>query len=293
MRVDIGVACSGAQTHNWWLPIMGQLLAERDNGINIGEIIAVSSAIPDFNKNAAVGSLPFWKEEEKKRADLTDANRMEISGRFLEGSADYLFFLDDDTVHPPGTLTHLLSLGRDFVAGLYFNPRPPFNPIAYYRNENGTYHPLYGYAPGTLVQVDSVGMGCTLIHRSVFEKIMEAHTVFQRSNGSMFPVWNERISEQWLAGLGEEKLYLNRENGEASYVLPATRIEVSPNDNRNFPFFAMEYGRTEDHHFCELAAHVGIRPWVDTNVKCSHWKYQGTTYADYKRYIDENRDKSS
>lgn len=282
MRVDIGVACSGFQTHNWWLPLMGSILSEARAGVEIGEFYAISSALPDHNKNHTVSSSPFWKSEEKRRADLTDANRTAITRRFLDGASDWLFFVDDDTVHPKGTLTHLLSLGKDFVGGLYFNPKSPYNPIAYLRYENGMYHPIYGFAPGTLIQVDSIGMGCTLVHRSVFERIQQAHTVFQRPNGSLAAVHNSAVIEG------------DHADGPFEFVKHGylhTRVEKveGEDDNRPFPFWALEFGRTEDHHFCELAARVGVRPWVDTNIRCEHWKMQSRGWGDYREAVNGNQ----
>ncbi len=277
--VDIGVACSGSQIPEWWAAVMIMMLhTERTGVAKIGSVRSVKSALVDSNKNNVIGTI-------KRRWSLTDANRDEIiNNGFMKGGADYIFWLDDDTAPPVEGLARLLSSGRDFIAGLYFLPSSPYNPIAYKRTEEtGLYEPIYFYPKGALIEVDSVGMGCTLIHRSVYEKIAEEHTVFMRlSNGSIFPVHNSHIEQPAVKVIKKRTKPFVRRGVYHEQV-----ITLPEDDDRNFPYYLMEHGRTEDHYFCELAANVGIKPWLDTTVMCSHWKYGATTVKDYDNEIEK------
>jgi len=287
-KVDIGIACSGAQSPAWWSSVFSNLIQEiRAGGWELGQVLTISSALPDHNKNHAVGGA-IANVEEKRRNQLTDANRAVLSNRFLTGSesgwrADWLMQIDDDTVPPEMAVTDLLNLQKDFAAGVYFNANPPYNPIAYVRDQSGVgYQAVYDYPAGMLTQVDSVGMGCTLIHRSVFERIQDGHTLFQRPNGTLVPVLSSkvhRISPMFGRGMSKENSFV------ADEWYCERLSKPSADDNRPWPFYAMEYGRTEDHWFCELAAAVGVRPWLDTTILCNHIKSKGTEYADYQREI--------
>ena len=285
-RVDIGIACSAHQSPNWWAPIFSNLFREQQRGTwELGQIFAVQSAMPDFNKNNTVGGVLSGT---KGRDDKTDVNRNRISGYFLEGGesgakADWIFWIDDDTVFPDGAISHFLRMDKDFVAGLYFNTNPPYNPIAYKRLDNGGYLHLWDYAPGSVFQVDAVGMGCTLIHRSVYERILAEHEVYLRPNGSMFPIHRSLLYKNDVVEFPEDypKGYVVGNH----LVQEVTKLDPESKQLQLFPFYQMEHGRTEDMHFCELAYSVGVRPWVDTSIVCEHWKHACKTFEDYRKEV--------
>lgn len=266
-KVDIGVACSSYQHSTWWGPLLYNLLSENGHTIDITHVFNVSAALPDAAKNANIG---------KNRNKLTDANRTEIVKGFMNSEAEWLFQLDDDVVFPKGTIGRLIRQGRDFIAGLYFHPKLK-TPIAYYRKPDGLYDVLKGYPDGSMIQVDAVGMGCTLIHKSVFERILDAYVVYERPDGSLFPILKKNV-------IGAQPKEPERKETRVRYGVLEMPV-VPQSDDREFPFFLMEYGRTEDLHFCELAGAIGIRPWIDTSLTCSHFKVTPTTVKDYKEAL--------
>lgn len=275
--VDIAIACSSHQIPDWWAAVMGMILfTDRSGIVEVGQIRTATGALPDSKKNNVLGVL-------KRRWSLTDANRNKIINTgFLKGEADWVFWIDDDTVPPVNAIDTLVQKGHEFIAGLYFLPGKPYNPIAYRRQENGLYEPVYNYAKGGLFQIDSVGMGCTLIHRSVYQKIKDEHEVFIRNNGSLFPVHKSKVLNPVYKEHKKRKEPYVRAGVYHEQVIPQEK-----EDDRNFPFYLLEHGRTEDHHFCELAASVGVKPYLDTTVTCEHYKHKATTVEDYDNEIEK------
>jgi hypothetical protein len=270
--VDIGVAANIYQSNRWWPKVMSLILSEERFGdIEIGGIRAVSSAVTDANRNAVIGN-------NIRRLSLTDSNRKEVVHGFLDGKAEYLFWLDDDTAPPQLSITKLYRSGHELISGLYFSQGDTHEPVAHFKNEIGRYIAIVGYSSGNVMQVDSIGMGCCLIHRSVFERIMEGHELFRRYNGVVVLIQKSQIrgdSEQY------ERFEPYVENG--IYHEPYMKTELQ--EGERYPFYAFENGRTEDLYFCELADHVGIKPWVDTSVVCEHIKLGTITEADYSAIL--------
>ena len=270
--VDIGVACNINQTWQWWTTVMLMLLSEEKHGnIEIGSIRTVGSAVPDHNKNNIIG-------DSVRRSRLTDYNRQEVTKGFLSGNADWIFWMDDDTAPPLNAITGLLHSGHDFVGGAYFMTAEPYHPIAYKKMpDSGLYAPVYNYPDGALMEVDSIGFGCTLVHRRVYEAVREGHSVFERHNGALLVVPNDMVTGE----VGNKFFEPYVKDGIYYESIKAK----SSDDDRQFPYYQLEHGRTEDHYFCELAAHVGIKPWLDTTVICTHYKTLATTKDNYTEFL--------
>lgn len=276
-KVAFAVACNKWQTREWWLAFQSAIVAaERDPEIDFVDVYVNNSASPDFNKNGIVAEAV-----ESRRPELTDASRNAIMSNVEQDSkADYIYWWDDDTVHPPGTLRKLLDLHVPFAAGVYFTKQIPYVPIAYFINPNGTYRSMLNYRRGELVEVDFTGMGCALIHRDVYRDIRVAHSVFKNSRGGYFVVENSKVHSE-KAKLGEVGHVYGDLMVEQAIPVPEKEAAAS---RLHFPFYGMEVTRTEDIWFCQLAANVGVKPLIDTDVNCGHLGEFPITRANFKRY---------
>jgi len=166
------------------------------------------------------------------------------------------------------------------AAGIYYSRSAPYNPIAYQRRPNGLYVALSRFERGEIVYVDSVGMGCTLIQRRVFETIQEQYRVYRRvANGTLAPVHRDdaRPGEPAEAGAVMESS-LTR-----GYLVEPIAGPVEP---EQWPFFGFEHGRTEDHYFCEMAVRCGFRIAVDTALECQHVGAEARERDDFRRVMD-------
>ena len=109
----------------------------------------------------------------------------EARNKLVERSkADYIFFMDSDSVVTPSDLKQLVADDKDIVSGVYFLRGMPYHPVIYESHFNGGYKFLRDVGTG-LERIDGCGMGCCLIKRRVFEKIRKPWFEFNHlGNGS-------------------------------------------------------------------------------------------------------------
>lgn len=90
----------------------------------------------------------------------------------LESGSDYLFFLDSDVMPPADAVLRLLRWNLPLVSGMYCRRSPPHTlPVMMRGGQWVTDLPSDPNNP--LTEVELVGAGCLLIHRSVFEKMRQ------------------------------------------------------------------------------------------------------------------------
>jgi hypothetical protein len=208
----------------------------------------------------------------------TDHNRNLIVDDFLKTEAEWLFWIDADTVVPVGAINRLIATGKTLVSGLYYGKNDPHPPIAYY-SHNGAYKPIdkgVRWEKGEILPVDAAGMGCMLTHRSVFEDIKNNHTVLQANGGGLTVVENKNI-------IGEiTNTIRHKDDGKVIGGKLQVRLIPPTLENLKFPYFALEHGRTEDLWFFELASHVEHKCYLDTSVECGHLRPVAFTGAEYR-----------
>lgn len=252
-KVALGVPFYQTVPPEWWVQLV--------------EHAALIGKQHDFKGILAVGAM------------TADASRNIIVNDFLKTDAEWLLWIDSDTVVPIGALDRMLAVGKTLVSGVYYAKNEPHMPIAYYFY-NGAFAPidkLSRWEKGEILPIDAAGMGCMLTHRSVYEDILANFSLFQSSNaGGLYPIHNNSI-------IGEVKADEKHEHdGKVYRGQLRTRLVPVTMSNVQFPFFQIEHNRTEDIFFFNLTRQVGHKPWLDTSVECAHLTYKGYTGEDYR-----------
>jgi len=97
---------------------------------------------------------------------------------FLKTEREYCMFIDSDEVFPrDDVIMRLLEHDKDIVSGLYFNRKPPYQPVILFeqvvdgRVSLGFEYMDESYPKDSLIEVDGCGTGLLLIKRRVLEVI--------------------------------------------------------------------------------------------------------------------------
>jgi len=88
--------------------------------------------------------------------------------------ATHILFIDDDMSFKTDDLDKLLDSGKDIVGSVCVERNPPFHPCFVPKDEKWSdFRPLLEGTSDSLLEVDSVGMGFTLIKISVLKDMLK------------------------------------------------------------------------------------------------------------------------
>jgi len=100
---------------------------------------------------------------------LVYAAREQAAKYLLESGCDSLLFIDSDMVVPMDLVPRLIEADKDIVSGLAFKRVPGYEPCIFKKCDREGTQFWFDYPKG-LIEIQGVGMACTLIKRKVFEK---------------------------------------------------------------------------------------------------------------------------
>jgi hypothetical protein len=249
-KVCIGVPYYGMQTPEWWNPLVAEAARLSKDGIELIAPIAIGSMATDKNRNAIVEN-------------------------FEKLDADWLMWVDADNPPPSGIIKRLLSTHKSLVTGVYVKRGDNPEPIMYYKTPDGMYQPIEEWTVGEIMPIDSAGLGGCLCHRSVFEDIKKNYRVLERTNGGIVTVHKDTI----VGDIFDTSL---ETDGKVVDGVLQERLRI-PKYKHAFPYFMLQYGRTEDYDFFEKAASVGHQLWADTSVEIGHVGVHISRPADWRK----------
>ena len=142
----------------------------------------------------------------------TDIARDNAIRQAWELKGDYLLMLDDDNPCRPDTITKLLEHKKDIVGALIPRRTPPHVPCIFKYDKN--YKNGLGFKPYErheiqkgLMEVDAIGMGCTLIN------VEAGKAIYDRFLESPFGLINEEYIDNGktkLINIGEDIAFCRR-----------------------------------------------------------------------------------
>lgn len=149
-----------------------------------------------------------------------DHARNEACKACLAHGFEWLFFLDSDVIPPRDAIIRLLNHRQPIISGMYCRRSPPHSVPVCMRN--GTW--VTQFQRGSIIEVEFVGAGCLLIHRSVLERMQPNPA----RPGKRWFDWKVDLVEHVPPGhaLSEDYAWCKRAREEYGYkVLVDTSIE--------------------------------------------------------------------
>jgi hypothetical protein len=255
ISLGIGIPAYGGQFADWWTNFGATCASLSDMDIRLDSVYSAGTMAVDTNRNI-----------------ITDA--------FLKSKAEWLFWWDADNKVPPRGIRRLLDADKTLISGIYVmkDEEKPI-PVGYVQDPNTSmYTSIHEFNVGEILPVHAAGLGCCLVHRSVYEDIQKNCEVTQRWNGGCFPVLKSQLKDK----LPDD--FVVKHDYVVSGGFARIPIRKAP-EYKYFPYYVLDGGRTEDYGFFELARAVGHPLWIDTSVQSSHLGIKDYTLKDHQNRL--------
>lgn len=136
----------------------------------------------------------------------------------LKWDADFILWCDSDHIFPPDAINRLLSHGKQIVGTNYarrVQPGQPTAPTAARENRH-EHDQMLCYTTkekadaGLLEKVDHMGLGLTLMHMSVVERLSEQAT--EEGKESFMPLfhWEDKEPGRGKGSVGEDVYFFDK-----------------------------------------------------------------------------------
>lgn len=147
------------------------------------------------------------KEWIRRRGQPTSKVRNMLVKDFLEKDSKYLLFVDGDAICNKILVGGLFKMNKPIVSPLTLLTEPPYPISALVKGTERKYDFILNPKPNSILEVEGVGMHCTLIKREVFEKV--EHPWYEYK-------WHDDVN----AYIGEDLYFClkAKEKGYSSYI---------------------------------------------------------------------------
>jgi len=139
-----------------------------------------------------------------------DQARQEVVEAALKTNTEWILFVDTDVFLPADAVNRLMSHKEKIVTGVYWMKAMPPQPIIYEKLGGG---PMWNIEPqDKLIPIAGAGLGCCLIHRSVFENMPKP---WFKCNWS----YEDQLGQEIKVAVGEDHYFFMKakQNGFQPY----------------------------------------------------------------------------
>jgi len=227
------------------------MTAQQSDGVDVAIVIPHTGTVSmRWAIRLATLDMPNHHIVSKSPAAVDLARELTVEDALAAGS-EWLLFLDSDVVPPVDVFARLRRHDEPVVSALYYVDGEMPKPAVWLLDEENDPRTVGVTDDGKLIadndgdpkilepdadglfRVDTIGLGCALVHASVFEEIDRPW--FRWTKGYEEHPWDLRHKSETM-GIGERK------------------------------------GISEDFYFCHKLAEAGYDVHLDTSITCAHEK---------------------